>query len=82
MYKLDQPSLLFESSRPGRLTAILPECDVPARPLDERVRCGEPLRDNDAIFGLRFENLLGFLNVVGQLLPQFPLLLVRELQLL
>ena len=33
MYKLDQPPLLFESSRPGRSTAILPESDVPGRPL-------------------------------------------------
>jgi glycine dehydrogenase subunit 2 len=33
MYKLDQPPLLFESSRPGRNTAILPESDVPDRPL-------------------------------------------------
>src|SRR6516165_12555842 len=37
MYKLDQPSLLFESSRPGRSTAILPECDIPVRPLDELI---------------------------------------------
>ena len=35
MYKLDQPPLLFESSRPGRATAILPPVDVPDRPLDE-----------------------------------------------
>ena len=33
MYKLDQPPLLFESSRPGRRTAILPGSDVPDRPL-------------------------------------------------
>src|ERR1700677_2249925 len=33
MYKLDQPPLLFESSRPGRFTAILPRSDVPERPL-------------------------------------------------
>jgi glycine dehydrogenase subunit 2 len=33
MYKLDQPPLLFESSRPGRATAILPDSDVPDRPL-------------------------------------------------
>ena len=33
MYKLDQPPLMFESSRPGRRTAILPPCDVPERPL-------------------------------------------------
>src|SRR3954452_14389793 len=37
MYKLDQPSLLFESSRPGRFTAILPESDVPERPFDELI---------------------------------------------
>jgi glycine dehydrogenase subunit 2 len=37
MYKLDQPTLLFESSRPGRFTAILPESDVPARPLDAMI---------------------------------------------
>jgi glycine dehydrogenase subunit 2 len=37
MYKLDQPPLLFESSRPGRRTAILPECDVPERPLDDLI---------------------------------------------
>ena len=29
MYKLNQPPLLFESSRPGRFTAILPPSDVP-----------------------------------------------------
>jgi glycine dehydrogenase subunit 2 len=34
MYKLDAPALLFETSRRGRSTAILPESDVPARPLD------------------------------------------------
>ncbi len=34
MYKLDQPPLLFESSRLGRSTAILPDSDVPDRPLD------------------------------------------------
>jgi glycine dehydrogenase subunit 2 len=33
MYKLDQPPLLFESSRAGRTTAILPDSDVPDRPL-------------------------------------------------
>src|SRR3954453_22328846 len=34
MYKLEQHPLLFESSRPGRSTAILPASDVPDRPLD------------------------------------------------
>jgi glycine dehydrogenase subunit 2 len=37
MYKLDPPDLLFETSRPGRRTAILPEPDVPDRPLEELV---------------------------------------------
>jgi glycine dehydrogenase subunit 2 len=37
MYKLDQPSLLFESSRPGRTTAILPGSDVPDRPLSSLI---------------------------------------------
>src|SRR5579875_3091344 len=37
MYKLDQPSLLFECSRPGRTTAILPESDVPERPLSSMI---------------------------------------------
>ncbi len=37
MYKLDQPPLLFESSRPGRATAILPESDVPDRPLSAMI---------------------------------------------
>jgi glycine dehydrogenase subunit 2 len=37
MYKLDQPSLLFESSRPGRSTAILPESDVPDTPLSSLI---------------------------------------------
>src|SRR6516162_4055448 len=34
MYKLDLPKLLFESSRPGRSTAIVPGSDVPDRPLE------------------------------------------------
>ncbi|HKI19811.1 MAG TPA: aminomethyl-transferring glycine dehydrogenase subunit GcvPB [Isosphaeraceae bacterium] len=46
MYKLDQPPLLFESSRPGRFTAVLPESDVPDRPLSSLVpdahRAGSP----------------------------------------
>jgi glycine dehydrogenase subunit 2 len=37
MYKLDPPPLLFESSRPGRATAILPRLDVPESPLDELI---------------------------------------------
>ncbi len=34
MYKLAPPPLLFETSRPGRRTEILPPSDVPERPLD------------------------------------------------
>jgi glycine dehydrogenase subunit 2 len=34
MYKLDPPALLFETSRPGRRTAILPASDVPDRPIE------------------------------------------------
>jgi glycine dehydrogenase subunit 2 len=37
MYKLDQPTLMFESSRPGRRTAILPSSDVPDRPLSSLI---------------------------------------------
>jgi glycine dehydrogenase subunit 2 len=37
MYKLDQPQLLFELSRPGRETGILPESDVPDRPLSSLI---------------------------------------------
>src|SRR6201990_2572844 len=37
MYKLDPPSLLFETSRRGRTTAIFPASDVPDRPLDELI---------------------------------------------
>ncbi len=37
MYKLAQPPLLFESSRAGRCTAILPDSDVPDRPLSALV---------------------------------------------
>ena len=40
MYKLDQQPLLFESSRPGRSTAILPDSDVPDRPLSELIPDG------------------------------------------
>jgi glycine dehydrogenase subunit 2 len=37
MHTLDQPKLLFEMSRPGRRTAILPEADVPLVPLEELI---------------------------------------------
>ncbi len=37
MYKLNLQPLLFESSRPGRSTAILPESDAPAKPLDAMI---------------------------------------------
>ena len=42
MYKLDQTPLLFESSRPGRATAILPASDVPDRPLDDLIPRSAP----------------------------------------
>ncbi|WP_435021018.1 aminomethyl-transferring glycine dehydrogenase subunit GcvPB [Tundrisphaera sp. TA3] len=37
MYKIQVPSLLFESSRPGRATAIVPKSDVPERPLESLI---------------------------------------------
>ncbi|MBX6312604.1 MAG: aminomethyl-transferring glycine dehydrogenase subunit GcvPB [Isosphaeraceae bacterium] len=37
MYKLDPPPLLFETSRPGRSTSLLPDSDVPERSLDELI---------------------------------------------
>jgi glycine cleavage system P protein (glycine dehydrogenase) subunit 2 len=49
MYKLDPPPLLFETSRPGRLTAILPASDVPERPLDELVPAKHRATDAPAL---------------------------------
>ena len=40
MYKNEPPKLLFESSRPGRSTAILPDPDVPDRPLGALIPAG------------------------------------------
>ncbi len=37
MYKINPPKLLFESSRPGRFTAIIPPSDVPDRPIDDLI---------------------------------------------
>ncbi len=37
MYKLTPPSLIFETSRPGRSTAILPGCDVPFEPIESMI---------------------------------------------
>lgn len=37
MYKLKPPSLLFETSRLGRSTAILPPCDVPFEPIESLI---------------------------------------------
>src|SRR4051794_22587757 len=37
MYKLDPPSLLFETSRPGRATAYFPAPDVPEVPLERLI---------------------------------------------
>src|SRR5208337_2938613 len=49
MYKLDQTPLLFESSRPGRATAILPAADVPDRPLDDIIPRGHRAADSPAL---------------------------------
>ena len=49
MYKLDQTPLLFESSRPGRATAILPAADVPDRPLDDVIPRGHRTADGPAL---------------------------------
>src|SRR6201988_3319277 len=40
MYKPELPKLLFESSRPGRSTAIVPGSDVPERPLETLIPVG------------------------------------------
>jgi glycine dehydrogenase subunit 2 len=40
MYKLDPQPLLFETSRPGRRTSILPGSDVPDAPLDSLIPAG------------------------------------------
>jgi glycine dehydrogenase subunit 2 len=40
MPNFNQPPLLFESSRPGRSTAIFPASDVPERPLDTLLPAG------------------------------------------
>src|SRR5579864_3924443 len=45
MYKLDPPPLLFETSRRGRSTAILPPSDVPDRPLDTLVPVGHRAKE-------------------------------------
>jgi glycine dehydrogenase subunit 2 len=37
MYKITPPPLLFETARPGRGTDIMPDCDVPDRPLAELI---------------------------------------------
>lgn len=49
MYKLDQTPLLFESSRPGRATAILPAADVPDRPLDDVIPRAHRAADSPAL---------------------------------
>src|SRR5271165_3784516 len=49
MYKLDQTPLLFESSRPGRATAILPAADVPDRLLDDLIPRGHRAVDSPAL---------------------------------
>jgi len=44
MYKIEPPSLLFETSRAGRRTAIFPASDVPDRPLEDLIP-GDHLND-------------------------------------
>src|SRR5579883_1417895 len=49
MYKLDTPPLLFQSSRPGRSTAILPGSDVPDQPLDDLIPAGHRAESTPAL---------------------------------
>jgi len=69
MYKLDQPPLLFESSRPGRSTSILPPSDVPDRPLDElipeahRQAMPPPLPELSELDVVRHYTILSSLNM-------------------
>jgi glycine dehydrogenase subunit 2 len=69
MYKLDQTSLLFESSRSGRGTAILPGSDVPDRPLsalipDElRASAPPPLPELSELDVVRHYTNLSVLNM-------------------
>src|SRR4051794_37394140 len=69
MYKLQQPPLLFESSRPGRSTAIWPPSDVPDRPLDEvipsahRAAASPPLPELSELDVVRHYTNLSSLNM-------------------
>src|SRR5208283_4318619 len=69
MYKLDPPRLLFESSRPGRRTAIFAECDVPQRPLDDLIppahqaAAGPPLPELSELDVVRHYTNLSALNM-------------------
>jgi glycine dehydrogenase subunit 2 len=69
MYKLDLPPLLFESSRPGRSTAILPPSDVPERPLDDlipashRQATAPPLPELGELDVVRHYTILSSLNM-------------------
>src|SRR3954453_4791603 len=69
MYKLEQHPLLFESSRPGRSTAILPASDVPDRPLDDlippahRAAASPPLPELSELDVVRHYTNLSTLNM-------------------
>jgi glycine dehydrogenase subunit 2 len=69
MYKLEQVPLLFESSRPGRSTAILPPSDVPDRALDDlipgahRASASPPLPELSELDVVRHYTNLSSLNM-------------------
>ena len=69
MYKLDAPPLLFETSRPGRFTAVLPPSDVPDRPLDDliplahRAKSAPPLPELGELDVVRHYTNLSTLNM-------------------
>ncbi|APW60318.1 aminomethyl-transferring glycine dehydrogenase subunit GcvPB [Paludisphaera borealis] len=69
MYKLEQPPLLFESSRPGRYTAVLPTSDVPEKPLDAlipeayRQATPAPLPELSELDVVRHYTILSSLNM-------------------
>src|SRR5690242_20626471 len=69
MYKLEPPALLFETSRPGRRTAILPRCDVPERPIDtlipskHRAQAPPPLPELGELDVVRHYTNLSTLNM-------------------
>src|SRR3954453_8156363 len=69
MYKLEQHPLLFESSRPGRSTAILPASDVPDHAIDDlippahRATASPPLPELSELDVVRHYTNLSALNM-------------------